>query len=103
MAGVRGWIRGVLGEKEQRPPTDAPRSFAGDNDVFALAMYELLRQGRGNVFFSPFSIRTALAMACIGARGKTAEQMAAALRFSPGDETHLAFGEMLQRLNAAGG
>jgi serpin B len=67
-------------------------------------MYGLLRQQRRNLFFSPFSIRTALGMTQTGARGKTAAQMREALRISSSDEAqHVAFAEIIQRLNAAGG
>ena len=67
-------------------------------------MYGQLRQRPGNLFFSPFSIRTALGMTQAGARGETAAQMREALRISSSDETlHVAFAEIIQRLNAAGG
>ena len=45
----------------------APKSFAEENNDFAVAMYEQLRQRPGNLFFSPFSIRAALCMAEAGA------------------------------------
>jgi len=53
---------------------------------FALALYERLRHAPGNLCFSPFSIRTALGMTQVGARGETAAQMRAALRTSSSDE-----------------
>ena len=78
-------------------------SVAADNNDFALALYGHLLQRSGNLFFSPFSIRTALGMAYAGARGDTAVQMSGALRFASSDDTlHVAFAEMIQRLNAAG-
>jgi serpin B len=83
---------------------NGPKSFAGDSNDFALAMYGLLRHRPGNMFFSPFSIRVALGMTHAGARGETAAQMREALRISSSDETlHVAFAETVQRLNAAGG
>lgn len=42
----------------------------------AFSLYAELAQADGNLFFSPFSIETALAMAAEGARGETARQMA---------------------------
>ena len=67
-------------------------------------MYGQLRQRPGNLFFSPFSIRTALGMTHAGARDETAAQMREALRISSSDETlHVAFAESVRRLNAAGG
>ena len=115
MAGFGAWLRGLFGTKEEgsdpspslphvRARPIGPGSFAEDNNDFALAMYGQLRQRAGNVFFSPFSIRTALGMTQAGARGETAAQMREALRISSSDETlHVAFAEIIQRLNAAGG
>ena len=49
------------------------------NNQFAFDLYQKLRTGQGNLFFSPCSLFTALSMACAGARGTTEEQMAEAL------------------------
>jgi serpin B len=62
-----------------------PKSFPKDSNDFALALYGQLRQQSGNLFFSPFSIRTAQAMAYAGARGNTAAEMGEALCFAPSD------------------
>ena len=62
------------------------------NNHFALDLYSRLKDQPGNLFFSPYSISTALAMTYAGARGETAEQMARTLRFAvPSDELHPAF------------
>jgi serpin B len=53
----------------------------GGNNEFALKLYERLRSQEGNLFFSPYSISTALAMTYAGARGQTASQMADVLCF----------------------
>jgi len=114
MADYRKWLRRLLGSREDQltgPPLPharrqpgGPESFAEDNNDFALAMYGHLRQRPGNLFFSPFSIRTALGIAYAGARGETAAQMSMALFFPPPDEKlHIAFAEIIRRLNAAGG
>jgi serpin B len=59
---------------------------------FALDLYGKLKGQPGNLFFSPRSISTALAMTYGGARGKTAEQMARVLRFPESqDALHEAF------------
>ena len=55
-------------------------SVAGDS-AFASSLYGKLAAGSGNLFFSPYSIRIALAMTYSGARGNTAEEMQSALRF----------------------
>jgi serpin B len=50
-------------------------------NTFAVDLYGRLRDTKGNIFFSPYSISTALAMTYAGAKGKTASEMAAVLRF----------------------
>ncbi len=49
------------------------------NNQFASDLYSKYRSRDGNIFFSPFSISTALAMTYEGAKGKTAEEMQAVL------------------------
>ena len=51
------------------------------NDAFAFDLYAKLREKDGNLFFSPESISTALAMTYAGARGETAEEMAKTLHY----------------------
>jgi serpin B len=51
------------------------------NTEFALDLYQKLRTTEGNLFFSPYSISTALAMTYAGARGDTEVQIAQALHF----------------------
>jgi serpin B len=53
------------------------------NTAFALDLYQELRATQGNLFVSPYSISTALAMTYAGARGDTQIQMAQALHFLP--------------------
>jgi serpin B len=73
----------------------------GDN-AFAVALYGHLRGQHGNLFFSPESISTALAMAYAGARGDTATEMAKTLHFTlPPERLHPAMGALLSDLNAA--
>jgi serpin B len=51
------------------------------NSAFAFELYQALREEEGNLFYSPHSISVALAMTYAGARGETAQQMAATLQF----------------------
>mgnify|MGYP006277618157 CR=1 FL=1 len=72
------------------------------NSAFGLDMYHSLSGGEDNIFFSPFSISSALAMTFAGARGQTEEEMRQTLHFTlPGDTLHAAFGSLLRRLNPA--
>ena len=68
------------------------QALAGGNNAFAFDLYGALAGAEGNLFFSPHSISTALAMAYAGARGETERQMAETLRFNlPQDRLHPAF------------
>jgi serpin B len=51
------------------------------NNKFALELFAKLQSTKGNLFFSPYSISTALAMAHAGARNQTESQMAEVLHF----------------------
>ncbi|HME57101.1 MAG TPA: serpin family protein, partial [Terracidiphilus sp.] len=72
------------------------------NNAFAIELYGQLRNQDGNLFFSPESISTALAMTYAGARGDTAAEMAKTLHFTlPPERLHPAMGALLSNLNAA--
>ena len=80
--------------------TDSNAVVAG-NIAFALDLYQQLRTQEGNLFFSPYSISTALAMTYAGARSATEAQMAQALHFELGqDALHPAFAALQRLLNA---
>ena len=85
-----------------KPSATADRTALTEgNNVFAVALYGRLRQQSGNLFFSPESISTALAMAYAGAHGSTASEMAKTLHFTlPPDKLHPAMGALLRDLNA---
>jgi serpin B len=73
------------------------------NTVFACDLYGKLRaaQPGANLFLSPYSVSTALAMTWGGARGNTDQEMGQALHFGL-DQTrlHPAFAALQERLNA---
>ena len=75
-------------------------------NAFAEALYSQLQSqpgGSGNLFLSPASISTALAMTYAGARGETATQMASALHYTLGaDALSSDFGSLIADLNSAG-
>lgn len=63
-------------------------SFVKNNTQFALSLYgNIPKKSEDNVFFSPYSISTSLAMTYAGSQGETANQMAKVLRFTPEKET----------------
>jgi len=81
------------------PLTDA-QAVVLSNSVFAFDLYRQVRHMEGNLFFSPYSISTALAMTYAGARGETEKQMAEVLHFSLGhDDLHPAFAGLQASLN----
>ncbi len=56
------------------------------NNTFALDLYSILRKEEGNLFFSPYSLSSALAMTYAGARGDTAAEIAKVLHFTQGSD-----------------
>ncbi|XP_052012760.1 leukocyte elastase inhibitor A-like isoform X2 [Apodemus sylvaticus] len=68
------------------------------NTLFALELFRTLNESSptGNIFFSPFSISSALAMVFLGAKGNTAAQLSKALHFDSVEDIHSQF----QSLNA---
>jgi serpin B len=87
----------------------APRSFSGSpgtaavvdaNTDFAIDLYQKLKSEPGNLFFSPYSISSALAMTYAGARGQTESEMAKVLHFDPGQtNVHAGFRALTDRIN----
>jgi serpin B len=74
--------------------------IAKNNNQFALDLYAKVRGADGNLFFSPYSISTALAMTRAGARGDTAAEMDQTLHFTlPGDQLQPAFGALVKEIN----
>ncbi|MFA5138844.1 MAG: serpin family protein [Elusimicrobiota bacterium] len=74
-------------------------SYASDHG-FALSLYHRLAASeKGNIFFSPHSISAALTMTYAGAGGRTASQMASALRL--GGDAHAACRDLAVSLDEA--
>ncbi len=90
-------------------PTNADKAtpedkvaVARDSNQFALDLFGRLDK-QGNLFFSPASISTALAMTYAGARGQTAEQMAKVLHFQLDPKRlHPAFAALLWEMQGQG-
>ncbi len=108
VTGLSGRVKAAVQTVEQK--------IAEGNNRFAFGLYEKLQDQKGNLFFSPYSISTALAMAYAGAGGETAGQMGQVLGFAgapkatalaladaaPKKEIHEAFGQIIKDLNARG-
>lgn len=83
-------------------------SVVDGNNRFALDIYRYLsvsdEQKEKNIFFSPLSLSTALAMTYAGARGETELQMAKVLHFELSQATlHRAFAGLLPRMQSQRG
>ncbi len=81
-------------ERETSPAVsdDDLKALIDGNTDFAFDLYRSVADGDSNLFFSPHSISTALAMAYAGARVETERQMSETLRFDlPHDGLHAAF------------
>ena len=76
-------------------------TLVDNNNTFALSLYKTLSEQEGNLFFSPYSISTALAMTWLGARGKTADEMGKTLKFSlEASRIHPAFKSLITGMNS---
>ena len=90
----------AAGDKHRTRLTPEVQSLAVSNNRFAVSLYRALAsQQSGNLFFSPLSISTALAMAYAGAEGRTETEMAEALQFQlPEEALHPAFAALARML-----
>jgi len=85
--------------RSNKPHDTAPQvtpaelaALVNGNSEFAFNLYQALKDEDGNLFFSPYSLTLALAMAYAGANGDTKAQMGGTLGITLPDETlHEAF------------
>ena len=102
--GLAACAQPVAGEviQSEKPRVTSPNVGEADlatlvegNSAFAFNLYQALREGDGNLFYSPYSISLALAMTYAGAQGETAQQMADTLQFVlPQNRLHPAFNDL---------
>ncbi len=84
-------------------PSPKETQVVEGNTAFAMDLYARETAAAGNLFFSPYSISTALAMTYAGARGDTADEMAKVLRFGfPPQDLPAAFAGVARRMNDIG-
>ncbi|RLG15159.1 MAG: serpin family protein [Candidatus Nanohalarchaeota archaeon] len=70
------------------------------NNQFAFDLYSEYKSEEGNIFFSPYSISTALAMTYEGAKGQTAKEMQSVFHFPQDDnERRSAFAGIYNEIN----
>jgi serpin B len=109
---------GTLVFAADRPVSEPDRQesiIVKSNNTFALKLYGKLHDKPANLFFSPYSVSTAVAMVYAGARGQTEQQIAKAMHFpiiratdpANGSELlpdrrrfHLGFGAVIEDLNS---
>jgi len=73
---IVGGIFGKISLPEPKPKLADINNVVDANNQFALDYYSKLKEkDSGNIFFSPFSISSALAMTYEGAKGQTAEEI----------------------------
>jgi len=98
IAGVCGQVAGA----DSTPAQDV-QTIADGNNAFAIDLFaQLASNDSDNLFFSPYSITTALAMMYNGARGQTATQMSQVLNFTLGyDQLNAAFAALSDELDSS--
>ncbi|XP_031163622.1 leukocyte elastase inhibitor-like [Sander lucioperca] len=82
----------------------SPTPLSKANTTFSLALLKKFGDDdkTANIFYSPFSISSALAMVMLGARGNTATQMSECLKTKDcQDDVHVSFAQLLSELNKA--
>lgn len=94
------WLALAIGSMAMASAADADLGpLVQGNTAFALDLYAQLRTQGGNIFLSPYSISSALAMTYAGARENTAAEMEKTLHLELGQAgTHSAFAALQRRL-----
>lgn len=94
---------GTATDDSDLTPEERLDRLAADNAAFALDLHRYLAdETGGNVFTSPYSISSAIAMAYAGARGETRTQIRETLHYSLEDEVHPAFADLATALETRG-
>jgi len=96
-------VSNLTRQDQENYPLEELSGLVKGNTAFALDLYQQLAPADSNLFFSPYSISSALAMTYAGAAGETAKEMAQVFHF-PQDENYLhsgfnALGQYLEGLS----
>ncbi|XP_077348216.1 serpin B6-like isoform X2 [Lithobates pipiens] len=79
-------------------------SLSVANGSFAIDLFRKLNEKdrKCNLFLSPWSISSALAMVLLGAKGNTAAQMSKVLQFEKAKDVHSSFQSLISEINKSG-
>ncbi|XP_023929994.1 leukocyte elastase inhibitor-like isoform X2 [Lingula anatina] len=95
---ISHWSLVTLGQDA----TQTEQQIVESNTNFALNTYQILKAESGNIFFSPFSITTALSMVLLGAKGDTSSEMKRVMGYSNIPSIHENFNRLNTRLTNPG-
>ena len=101
MAGALACLMTLACSATATSETEGGDDLVAANTTFGVEIFSVLAEDSpaGNLFISPYSISTALAMTWAGAEGRTAEQMAEVLRFGmPEESVHQQFEDIQGKL-----
>ncbi|MBU4486972.1 MAG: serpin family protein [Candidatus Delongbacteria bacterium] len=88
------------GNPEIIQKTTDPKQISENNNIFMMNAYKLLTEKDDNIFISPYSITSALAMTYAGSANKTETEMGKALKFTGNSiNFHENFGKITQSIN----
>jgi len=76
-------------------------SVVNGNNKLAFDLYSKYKSKEGNMFFSPYSISTALAMTYEGAKGQTAKEMKKVLHFPSNKKLREGSVKLIESINSA--
>ena len=93
-------------QQSTQKPGISDADIVRGNTAFAFDLYARLKAKEGNLFYSPYSISTALAMTNAGAKGETKKQIQQTLHFPASNSMHnmfdALFGRIMNQLNRQG-
>ena len=81
------------------PTQEGMNQVASSNNQFAFELYSQLDRGNDNIFYSPYSIYSALAIVYEGANGKTADEIRSVFHFPDADVLRSNFAEIYNSIN----